>query len=385
MIRVLLAGVLAAGCVRDAPVAAEAGEPLPLLTAEQTSRFHAGKALFNKVYTPDEGLGPAFNENQCSACHTSPAAGGTTGFERITKASRSATNGCDLLSAHGGENVRTQTTPLLRALGVQREDVPAAATDTALFLPPFLFGLGLVEAIPDAAILAHADPDDRNGDGISGRAAVSPNGRVMRFGRKADVTRLEQFTRSALLHEMGLTSAADGTDRVGGRLPPAGTDPAPDPEVDSLSVALLTDFVRYLAPVAAVTARSPEQADSIERGRRTFTRLGCAECHTPTMRTGPSAVAALDRRTVQLYSDLLLHDMGPALRTVCAAAAEPQELRTAILSGLQHRSMFLHDGRAFDLREAILAHDGEARRAREEFARLGWMAQEYVVIFLRSL
>jgi CxxC motif-containing protein (DUF1111 family) len=103
------------------------------------------------------------------------------------------------------------------------------------------------------------------------------------------------------------------------------------------------------------------------------------------MRTGPSEIPALDRKTVNLYSDLLLHDMGPALADVCGFTATPTEIRTELLMGLRHRSVFLHDGRAFDLREAILEHGGEAQRARDAFTRLGWLAQEYVVMFLRSL
>jgi CxxC motif-containing protein (DUF1111 family) len=103
------------------------------------------------------------------------------------------------------------------------------------------------------------------------------------------------------------------------------------------------------------------------------------------MRTGPHEVAALSRRTVRLYSDLLLHDMGPRLANVCAHDAAPQELRTTPLVGLQHRRFFLHDGRAMDLRDAIMAHGGEAQGARDSYARLSWIMQEYVVLFLKSL
>jgi CxxC motif-containing protein (DUF1111 family) len=103
------------------------------------------------------------------------------------------------------------------------------------------------------------------------------------------------------------------------------------------------------------------------------------------MRTGVADVPALQRKTVTLYSDLLLHDMGPGLADVCGYAAAPAEVRTEILSGLQHREQFLHDGRTRDLREAILAHGGEAQRARDAFARLSWLRQQYVLAFLRTL
>ncbi|MBR9991178.1 MAG: hypothetical protein KFH98_15560 [Gemmatimonadetes bacterium] len=378
---------LCAACQPDPPpVAAEPGSPLPGLTDAETARFNAGLMLFNRIFSPAEGLGPAFNENQCSACHTVPAAGGTTGFERITKATRHTGPGaCDLLIDEGGENIRTKVTPLLRAAGVPREVIPPGATEIGRFLPPFLFGLGLVEAIPDEVIVARADPDDKDGDGISGRVARGPDGRLTRFGRKADVATLEDFTRSALVHEMGLTSRPGDRDLVNGAPPPPGTDPADDPEIDDATVALLTDFSRFLAPTAAIAPRSKQQADTMEAGRRLFTQIGCTACHTPTMRTGPSDVPALSNKTVQLYSDLLLHDMGPKLSNVCGYDASPQELRTTMLMGLHYRSMFMHDGRAFDLRDAILEHGGEAQAARDAFERLLWIHQEYLVIFLRSL
>jgi CxxC motif-containing protein (DUF1111 family) len=375
------------GCTPEGDaVGAPPGSPLPQLSAADSARFYAGMTLFNKVFTPDEGLGPSFNENQCSACHTVPAVGGTTGFERIVKATRFAGPGaCDLLSGEGGENVRTSVTPRLRAHGVTSERVPPSATETGRFLPPFLFGLGLVEAIPDDVIAARADPDDRDGDGVSGRAARAADGRLTRFGRKADVASIEDFTRSALRHEMGLTSRATERDLVNGAAPPRGTDPVAEPEVDSGTVALLSDFVRYLAPSAAAKPHNRANADTVAGGRQLFGKLGCDKCHTPTMRTGVHAKPALSSKTVALYSDLLLHDMGPGLANVCAHDASPTELRTASLAGLQHRSFFLHDGRTIDLREAILAHGGEAQRARDAFARLGWLRQEYLLLYLRTL
>jgi CxxC motif-containing protein (DUF1111 family) len=378
--------VLIAACQPDTPVSGEPGAPLPGLTEAETSRFNAGLMMFNKIFTEEEGLGPAFNENQCSACHTDPAAGGTTGFERITKATRHTGPGaCDLLHDEGGVNVRSKTTPLLRARGVERETIPPGATEIARFLPPFLFGLGLIEAIPDEVIVAGADPDDKDGDGISGRAARGPDGRLTRFGRKADEATIDDFTRSALFHEMGLTSRHSDRDLVNGALAPPGTDPAVEPEVDAVIVDLLTDFTRFLAPTMTIAPRSKAQADTLEAGRRLFTRSGCAACHTPTMRTGPSDVAAISNKTVQLYSDLLLHDMGPKLANACGFDASPEELRTTPLMGLHHRQFYMHDGRAFDLRDAILEHAGEAQAARDAFARLPWIHQEYIVIFLKSL
>src|SRR5690606_37630918 len=160
-------------------------------------RFRAGAALFNRVFTPEEGLGPLFNENQCSSCHTDPAAGGT-GEQILVRATRfEPPDRCDALSAMSGENIRTRATPLLQAHGIQRQMLPASASHTARFTVSFLFGLGLVELIPEQTILALADPDDVDGDGISGRPGRDPSGRLGRFGRKADHATLRDFIETA--------------------------------------------------------------------------------------------------------------------------------------------------------------------------------------------
>ncbi len=373
-------------CTGDGAVSGEPGAPLPGLRDVDLARFRAGLVLFDKVYTPQEGLGPTFNENQCSACHTRPASGGTSGFERVVKATRfTAPTACDPLREEGGANVRSQATPLLHARGVHGESIPSRATEVGRFTPPFLFGLGLVEAIPDARILAAEDPDDRNEDGISGRAGRTPDGRVARFGRKAEFATVREFVESALRLEMGLTTPGDTMDAVNGKAVPPAVDPVPDPEANPTSVALLTAFVRLLAVPAPLPPVTTAQRDTVAEGRRIFTALGCAGCHTPVLRTGTASdVPALNGRAVPLYSDLLLHDMGPALADVCGYTATPAELRTEPLMGVGRRDRLLHDGRTDDLREAILAHGGEAQRSRDEFARLPWLRQEYLVIFLRS-
>jgi CxxC motif-containing protein (DUF1111 family) len=292
---------------------------------------------------------------------------------------------CNVLSDQGGENVRSQVTPLLRARGVTGESIPRSATEVGRFRPPFLFGLGLVEAIPPDVILAAEDPADGDGDGISGRAGRTRDGRLARFGRKADFATIQEFIETALRLEMGLTTRADDKETHNGRPLPPGTDPAPEPEVDQKTVEFLTTFVRFLAPAAPAPPRSSAHGDTLAAGRRLFDEMRCSACHTPSMRAGPADVAALHRKTVALYSDLLLHDMGPALADVCGYAAAPGELRTEMLMGLRHRDRFLHDGRTTDLRAAILSHGGEAQEPRDAFARLAWLRQEYVLAFLRSL
>ena len=391
-ITVALIATLGAACARGGDsVAAPAGDPLPGLTATQLAQFHAGRALFDKVFTPAEGLGPRFNENQCSACHTDPASGGTTGFERIVKATRFvAPDSCDLLVAEGGENIRSRVTGPAAAHGLGPQEIPAAATETGRFAPTALFGLGLVEAIPDSEILSRADPNDVDGDGISGRAGRTIDGRPGRFGRKGEFATIDDFTEGALRLEMGITTPSaphDGAGAGAGHNPThlADAEGTPDPEASAQVVELLSAFVRFLAAPARAEPRSTAHGDSVRAGRRLFERTGCAGCHVPSMRTGMHDVEALSRREVALYSDLLLHDMGPALANVCGPAASPRELRTAMLMGLRHRSFLLHDSRTSKLREAILTHGGEAAPARDAFARLPWIQQEILILFLESL
>ncbi|MGH7483956.1 MAG: di-heme oxidoredictase family protein [Longimicrobiales bacterium] len=384
-------GIAFATTVSLAFVACEApppriGEPLRGLDEAELARFRAGEALFNRVFSPEEGLGPLFNENQCSACHTDPEAGGT-GEQRVVKARLISDLGtCDLLTAEGGENVRSQTTPLLRTHGVVEEAIPEAATQRARFTVPFLFGLGLIEAIPEEAILSRADSSDADGDDVSGRAGRDSDGRLARFSRKAEVATIKAFVESALLFEMGLTTPSR-PDEIGpsGRPLPSGTDPAADPEVAEDLVALLTDFVRFLAPPPRRVPDDPDNARLVLEGERLFARVGCTSCHVPTMRAGPSTSAALDRVPVALYSDLLLHDLGAGLANVCGIAALPSELRTAPLMGLGLRERYLHDGRTRNLFDAIRMHGGEAEAARRAFDALGRVRQESVIRFLRSL
>lgn len=370
----------------DGPVHAPIGEPLPGLTDDELTRFTLGLAEFNRIFTPEEGLGPLFNENQCSACHTDPAVGGT-GEQFLVRAVRrdDAAGTCEPFIAAGGDNVRQRATPALEAHGIRREEVRADATHTGRFIVPFLFGLGMVEAVPEEDLLARADPDDRDGDGISGRPGRDAHGNFARFGHKGEFASIEAFTTGALHMEMGLTTAAHPHDGFGAMTLPDGVSFVDDPEVDDATVQRLVDFVRFLAPPAPRIPADPADQERVERGRHAFQQIGCAECHVPRLRTGRSDVAALDRRDFLIYSDFLLHDLGANFADVCGIAAGPSELRTAPLAGLGRRRMLLHDGRALSIEDAILMHGGEAVRARENFRALPIDVQQALLRFLATL
>jgi len=369
------------------PVSAPVGDPLPGLGAEELALFEVGRTAFNRQFTPEDGLGPRFNENSCEACHTEPMAGGT-GETIVTKATRHDAAGlCDLLSSQGGENVRLRVTPAAAALGAERPDPPPEATHAARFIIPFLYGLGIAEAVPRERLDALADPDDRDGDAISGRVGRDAAGRVARFGRKADQATLGDFLDGAFRLEMGVTTPAHRSESAAGSIPPVpdGADPAPETEVDDAELRAVVAFVRMLAPPSPVEPQDDGQRATVAEGRSLFSSLGCVGCHVPTLQAGRSEISAIEGRSVALYSDLLLHDMGPGLEGTCAPGASTTEWRTEPLMGLRYRRLFLHDGRAGRVIDAVLAHGGEAQAARDRFAALDRVTQEALLRFLDTL
>ena len=379
---------MAAACADAEPEPLPAlGEPLPGLSTGERGRFLLGRALFERLATADEGLGPLYNGERCSDCHDQPVTGGS-GIQRlrVLKATRFEDGRCDLLHAVGGDNIQRRATDLLKAHGMGPEEVPEAATATALMTGPPLLGLGLLEAVPDEVLEEWADPDDRDGDGISGRLPRLADGRSARFGRKGDAATVEDFVDTALRFELGFTTHRhpDEEPMNGTPIPPE-ADPMPDPEIDAPTMGHITDFVRFLAPPAPEQELSGAVRDTVEQGRALFGQIGCASCHRQELRTGESATTALAERPLRPYSDLLLHDLGEALADVCGADAAPGELRTAPLWGLRHRARLLHDGRATDINGAVAAHGGEAAAARAAFESLPEEARLAVIRFLRSL
>lgn len=360
------------------------GSALEELTFEESENFREGHALFRRIFAPEEGLGPLFNGNSCNACHTSPADGGT-GDQFLVRATATREDGsCDVLPGEG-ENIRQFATPFLQAHGIMAEEVPANADAVARINVPFLFGLGLVDAIPEAIILAREDFRGPHGE-LSGRAGRDAEGRVARFGRKGNVATLFDFVEEALRLEMGITSPLHPDDRgPNGRPLPEGSDPTPGPEVDMETLERMTDFIRFLAPLPGMHPDDPESQELVRRGENLFHEIGCAGCHVPFMDTGPHPVPALAHRRVFLYSDLLLHDMGSELADICAPGASASELRTEMLMGLGHREVFLHDSRAGSLWEAVRFHGGEASGARARFDRIDRLSQEALIRYLRTL
>ena len=367
------------------------GRPLPGIGDGGRGRFLLGRALFERVATPDEGLGPLFNADRCVSCHDDPVVGGGGLSIPVRKATAFIAGRCDLLPAHGGDNLQARATPMALAAGLAPETRPDDATAFAQVVAPPLFGLGLLEAVPDETVLALEDPEDLDGDGVSGRAPRLADGRIARFGRKGDAADVRGFVEQALRTELGLTTPERPTEeRAGGSPIPGSADPAEEPEMDERGMDLLTEYVRYLAPPAPELLPAGVVRDSVERGRVIFDRTGCAACHVAELRASQAAEPPLANLRVPAYTDLLLHDLGAgdiggAREDLCGYDALPGEYRTAPLWGLRHRSRFLHDGRAASVEEAVLAHGGEAARARAAFHDLIERDRADLVRFLLSL
>ncbi len=372
-----LAGLTVAGCLS----VVKPGDPLRGLTREQRARFDQGAEEFDREFTPETGLGPVFNSVSCGECHEEPAAGGA-GDESELHATAFRPPLCDPLAEEGGFVIQLAVTPALKAaLGIDSEPFPPSATARAMRTTPVVFGRGLLDLVPDSAILSYADPDDRNHDGISGRANHFVDGRVGRFGRKGFVPRLAEFNAGAFSAEMGITSPPVPTEEsVGGQPIPAGVDPVPEPEIDQEAVDRTDDFVRFLgAPTHLKRTRAARH------GGKVFASIGCDTCHRPKLRTGSSPIAALSHKQFAAYTDLLLHDLGPDLADICLGEATPSEFRTEPLMGLRVLERFLHDGRADSLEEAIELHGGEASHVRDRFRQLSDADRAALIAFLKTL
>ncbi len=289
---------------------------------------------------------------------------------------------CDDLHDVGGPVVQLRVTPALHdALGIDREPIPPGATGTALRTTPPVWGSGLIDAVPDTEILALADPDDRDGDGVSGRPNWTATGKLGRFGRKAQIGTLWDFVSEAYLMEMGITNSVFPVEEtVAGQPLPAGVDVTPDTEMTHVDLNASDIFSRWLAPPAfAGSALLQLQGGAI------FSRIGCAKCHVPELRTRANPARGLSNQIARAYTDLLLHDMGPNLADICMGQALPSEFRTEPLWGLRFRSQFLHDGRAKSIAAAIELHAGEGNGARERYLALSDKERATLLMFLGDL
>ena len=365
---------------------------LPELTSAERAAFVRGDAEFGRRFAPSTGLGPIFNNVSCASCHSGDGRGRLrNALQRIGSADN------DMLRSLGGPQIQDKAIP-----GAIAERLPLGFP-MSLRLPPPVFGAGLIDAIPEATILSRADPDDRDGDGISGRPNwvtpadyalpnVTPNSggqRIGRFGRKAQTSSILEQTVEAYHQDMGITSDFRPRENHNplSSVPVDVADRVVDPEISPATVLAVVHYLRTLAP-----PRPGADTDQRRQGSALFMAAGCAGCHVPSLRTGPSEIAALSDRTVELYSDLLLHDMGDGLADNRPdGSASGREWRTTPLWGLRlmrqfldGQALLLHDGRARSVIDAILLHGGEAKKARDAFAAMTDAQRRALLEFVES-
>ena len=402
--RYYLAGMLAlvlGSCDAVLPSAPEPeavlAEPIPGLTPSQQATHIAGDEEFARIFSPADGLGPLFVAASCEGCHIGDGKGHPV--TTLTRFGRYDGTTFDPMPSHGGPQLQHRAIP-----GYPAETIPAEATGVTRLMPPAVTGLGFLEAVDDATLLALADPDDADGDGISGvpNWVVAPDfitpapnrieqdGRYIgRFGKKALTLNLTHQTAVAYLEDMGVTTDLLVEDTHNTQAGVFTGDNAPDPEV---SFDVLKNVVFYVRTLKAPPRRNEDDPD-VRAGEARFAEIGCAGCHTPTLTTGTTDVETLSQKTFHPYTDLLLHDMGPDLDDgYTEGSALTSEWRTAPLWGLGLAAdsqggqvFFLHDGRATTLREAIGFHGGEAAASRTAFDQLSPEAQDQLIAFLESL
>jgi CxxC motif-containing protein (DUF1111 family) len=364
------------------------GDALPGISPVEFGEFTLGVQDFLEVEEAEEGLGPAFNGTSCAACHNVPAVGGSGPIAEVRAARRNARGEVEGYGDSGDTLFQLFSVPGHAC----QATIPDDATIIARRIPIPLFGDGLVEAIPDETIRALEDPFDRDGDGVSGRAAIivdvaSQERRVGRFGWKAQHAALLTFGAAAYRDEMGITNdlfpqeMAVGVTADRMRLcdPIQGVEDLIDPATRRRGIDNFASFMKFLAPAE----RGPV-SDQARAGEQIFTAIQCSTCHVPAQTTGPSANPLFDRKAVPLYSDLLLHDIGTG-DGIPQGVATGEEMRTPALWGLRLRRPFLHDGSAATIEEAIGRHRNEAERARSLFDRLDEAQRAALSAFLRSL
>jgi CxxC motif-containing protein (DUF1111 family) len=429
-------------------------QSLPGLGADEMSFFLDGMARFNFIEVVSggnplegtgNGLGPRFNSNQCASCHLQPTVGGSSPAQNPLIAVAGADGAANTVPWFNAPNGPVREARFVQMNGIKdggvhnlfvvtgRADAGICNIAQPNFLPagnPLtgqggnrnivfriptpIFGAGLIEAIPDSAILANmqANAAIKNQSGVRGHANAiqggntnlsANDGTITRFGWKAQNKSLLMFAGEAYNVEMGVSNQLFPQERD--ETPscrtyattPEDTDNMP-PLVTTSAVTVLSDieafanFMRLLAPPRPLAA-----TPSTSNGRSQFVSVGCALCHTPSFTTGRgiasgssnSPSAALSYQPVNLYSDLIVHHMGEGLADgITQGTAGPDEFRTAPLWGTGQRVFFLHDGRSRDLLAAIQAHDSQGSEANQVIQRFNALApgqQQDLLNFLRSL
>lgn len=374
-------------------------EPIGSLTPDQLALHIIGDVEFARVFGTNDGLGPIFVQNSCESCHVGDGKGNP--FNNLTRfGNYDSLGNWDPLLNMGGPQLQH------RAILNYSPEVLPTGVASSQFLAPNVTGLGYLAAVTDATILSLVDSLDSDGNGISGTVNfvnapswLIPDPRyhevqsggtyIGRFGRKSSAIDLTMQTVGAYKQDMGVTSDYDPVDPVNYASSVFANDNVIDPEIPGSTV---DKVVFYLQTLEAPRRRN-ETDPAVINGETLFISAGCADCHTPSLTTGPSEVEALNYVTFYPYTDMLMHDMGSELDdNYTEGSVLTSEWRTTPLwgLGLQMDSQggqvyYLHDGRATTIDEAIQYHGGEAAPSRANFNALSEADKEKIRTFLMSL
>jgi len=405
--------------------------PAANLTPENEQDFYSGNSFFNQgwVEAPAstekrDGLGPLFNARTCSGCHfrdgkAEPPEDGKAPFVGLLlRLSIPGEDGPEPDPVYGAQlqdqaidDVPVEALPEILTTEIQGSY--ADGTSFSLLAPeyilhepgygdfhdelmvspriaPHMIGLGLLEAIEDSRLMDLADPDDADGDGISGRLQLHGDAQAIgRFGWKGEAVDVEEQSAGAFSGDMGLTSRLfEADDCTDAQTECHASMSGGEPEVEDHILDLV---VLYSRAISVPVRRAADDPDVL-RGKYVFGELGCGSCHVPSHTTGSAALPELEGQLIWPYTDLLLHDMGDGLaddRPVGEASG--REWKTPPLWGLGlvddvgGHTRFLHDGRARSLEEAILWHGGEAQASRDAFVALDARERTYLLGFLEDL
>jgi CxxC motif-containing protein (DUF1111 family) len=400
--------------IKASAVEVNYGDPLPGIDSKELGRFNVGKLQFERPHTVEEGLGPNFNHISCVGCHGLPTTGGSLVDKRDLNVQFARINPItgkydplDILAGGGSGTNKPLSrhsfktfadthpeipeTKLFPTCDQDGSNIPPEAQFVSFRFAPSVYGMGLIESIDDETILANADPDDRDKDGISGRPNISPaffipNRFIGRFGFKGILSELRVFSAGSYLVDIGITNPIFRQDRR-----PNGKDPkcgnlsfsTEIEDKDGFVIDALFDYLTFLAPPPR-----RQMDDSAQRGEKLFGQLGCVKCHVPMLKTStnPLAGRSLANREAWLYSDLLAHNMGDELADgIQSDPITGKEWRTTPLWGLSQKQAYLHDGRTSSLPTAIMLHGGEASRVRDNYLKLNNRDRNDLVSFLKSL
>lgn len=409
---------------------AQPGQPLPNLSAQQKELFAQGQRVFKHEFTVEQGLGPNFNARSCFECHGSPQAAGlegrdvvATGEVHIGSIQGTTVAADDLIQAR--QQVDITTFDPLTTLGgpvIQRRSitsefpqlfapdcrvkpkvVPTKAQFTSMRHAGSLMGMGLIDAIDESVIVANMIEQANRAPELVGRtnAVFDPltnTTKIGRFGWKAHQPDLFLFAAEALNSEIGITSYIHPLNLRGNTWPACVFNYLPpEPNDHGEVMTVISTFTSLLAPPPKA-----KLSEAARQGAQLFSSLKCAVCHTPELTTSSMVtipdpdspfpalryieIPALENQPVRLYSDLLLHQMGPELADgIVQGTASGGEWRTAPLWGLRYKKLFLHNGTALSVDQAIRAHGGQAQAVKDAYVRLPDKDRRNLLEFLQAL